>query len=42
VQLLAEAARRAAAYLIGQGGRRVTPTSESVARLAQLRRPFPE
>ncbi|MGH2900763.1 MAG: pyridoxal phosphate-dependent decarboxylase family protein, partial [Solirubrobacteraceae bacterium] len=40
--LLADAARRAAAYLAGQDARAVTPTPEAVRKLAQLRRPFPE
>jgi glutamate/tyrosine decarboxylase-like PLP-dependent enzyme len=42
VALLADAARRAAAYLAGRDARGVTPTPEAVGRLAQLRRPFPD
>ena len=40
--LLADAARRAAAYLDGLGGRSVTPSPEAVAALAALDVPFPE
>ncbi|MFL5272518.1 MAG: pyridoxal phosphate-dependent decarboxylase family protein [Anaeromyxobacteraceae bacterium] len=40
--LLADAARRAAAYLDGLGGRSVTPSADAVAALAALDVPFPE
>lgn len=40
--LLADAARRAAAYLDGLDGRPVTPSPEAVAALAALDQPLPE
>jgi glutamate/tyrosine decarboxylase-like PLP-dependent enzyme len=40
--LLADAARRAAAYLDGLGGRAVTPSREAVAALAALDVPLPD